>query len=71
MGADLMTIALLFPVLLPVLGCMIAIGCAAEEKQAYDEAELPYSKIHSNRFYIGTLPYFRRGEVFARSISTQ
>ena len=30
--------------------CMIAIGYAAEEKQAYNEAELPYAKIHVNKF---------------------
>ena len=30
--------------------CMVAIGYPAEEKRAYDDNELLYGKIHSNRF---------------------
>jgi nitroreductase len=30
--------------------CMIAIGYPAEEKRAYDDTELPYGKVHFNRF---------------------
>lgn len=30
--------------------CVIAIGYAAEEKPAYEDTDLPYDKIHLNRF---------------------